>query len=531
MNAPSLPANTPMSSAHASPAGARPPDWRTVAVVIPTYSNPDLLAECLDSLSALNYPRHLLEVVVVDNASTDDAGRLLRVRYPQVRYLRPGRNEGFAAACNRGAAEASTEYVAFLNDDAVVSPDWLDGLFAGLDAGGEGAVCAASRILSRDGQETEYSGASANLFGVGRPRPAWGWPAMPRIPGEGDPVLFASGGAMLVHRRTFLDAGGFDPHYFAYFEDVDLGWRLWVLGHRVVYAPGAVVRHVGGATGSRAPAHRRYTLWECNSLATVLKNYESGHMERILSAALLLLYRRALLSAGDALQPGEYRLDAPPDTNVANIEQLPKVSVAHLAAIDRFNRLLPHFMAERRRIQAARVRPDADILPLLGRLWEPQFAGHEYARAARALADALDLYGITHPYAPNRVLIIAGHDDADERQARTLAARLSHDVQVAVALTGSTGGPPGHHLEQEYMVHTLQADSPALHGLINQADAILVLPGARHLEALQRADVPVALISSVSAWPEPAGPYPAVVLNAEDEAAMREFCLRPRFHP
>ena len=512
-----------------SATGMKTPERRTVAVVIPTYSNPNLLAECLDSLSALNYPRRSLEVIVVDNSSTDDAGRLLRVRYPQVHHLRLERNEGFAGACNRGAAHASAEYVAFLNDDAVAEPQWLDGLFAGLDAGGEGAVCAASRILSYDGQETEYSGASANLFGVGRPRSAWGWPDAPRPPGEGDPVLFASGGAMLVHRRTFLDAGGFDPHYFAYFEDVDLGWRLWVLGHRVVYAPDAVVRHVGGATGSRAPAHRRYTLWECNSLATVLKNYESVHMERILSAALLLLYRRALLSAGDALQPGEYRLDAPPDTNVANIEQLPKVSVAHLAAIDRFNRLLPHFMAERRRIQAARARPDSDILPLLGRLWEPQFAGHEYARAARALADALDLYGITYPAAPNRVLIIAGHGDADERQARMLAARLLHDVQVAVALVGVTGGPPEHQLERGYMVHTLQADSPALHGLVRQADAILILPGARHLEALQRADMPIALISSGTA--EPAGPYSAIVLNAQDEAAIRKFCLRPRFHP
>jgi hypothetical protein len=111
-----------------------------------------------------------------------------------------------------------------------------------------------------------------------------------------------------------------------------------------------------------------------------------------------------------------------------------------------------------------------------------------------------------------------------------LAARLSHDVQVAVALTGPTAGPTEHHLERGYMVHTLQADSPALHGLINQADAILVLPGARHLEALQRAHVPIALISSGMGL-EPAGPYPAVVLNAQDEAAIREFCLRPRLNP
>ena len=105
---------------------------------------------------------------------------------------------------------------------------------------------------------------------------------------------------MLIHRDTFLEVGGFDPSFFAYFEDVDLGWRLWLLGYRVVYAPDAVVRHIGGATGRRSSEHRRYTLWECNTLATIIKNYEGGNMEKILTAALLLQYKRALLSTGDA---------------------------------------------------------------------------------------------------------------------------------------------------------------------------------------------------------------------------------------
>src|ERR1043165_3935487 len=60
-------------------------------------------------------------------------------------------------------------------------------------------------------------------------QPAAGWPDCPHGPQEGDPLLFACGGAMLVDRQVFLDAGGFDPSFFIYFEDVDLGWRLWVL--------------------------------------------------------------------------------------------------------------------------------------------------------------------------------------------------------------------------------------------------------------------------------------------------------------
>lgn len=268
---------------------------RSVSIVVPTYDNLTLLAECLTSVGRLDYPRDHLEVIVLDNGSTDGTPEEISVIFPQVRILRMERNTGFAPACNQSALQATGDYVAFLNDDAVVDRGWLRGLFAGLDAGGGGAVSAGAHIRSRDGKEAEFSGATSNLFGVGRPRPVWGWPDAVSPPVKGSSILFASGGAMLIHRRTFLEVGGFDPQYFAYFEDVDLGWRLWALGHRVVYAPDAVTYHIGGATGSRSPEHRRYTLWECNSLATVLKNYESRNMERMLSTSLLLLYRRSTL--------------------------------------------------------------------------------------------------------------------------------------------------------------------------------------------------------------------------------------------
>jgi hypothetical protein len=369
----------------------------------------------------------------------------------------------------------------------------------------------------------EFAGASANIYGVGRPRSAWGWPGSLEPPGPGSPLLFASGGAMLVHRRTFLDAGGFDPNYFAYFEDVDLGWRLWALGYRVAYAPGAVVRHIGGATGSRAGAHRRYALWECNSLATVLKNYESGHMERILSAALLLLYKRALLSAGDAFDPAEYVLGRRPDTNEANVERLPKISVAHLAAIDRFNALLPRFMEERRRIQARRVRSDAEILPLLGRAFEPQFAGTEYARAARDLAGALRLYGITAHGAPNKVLVLAS--PAEEPAARDLAARLQDHAPVALAVV--LDQPPAAPLASEngFASHRRGQADPALLGLIEQADAVLAFPGVLHLPVLANAPSPLAVIGEPRAVSSVDN---AIVIPPADEGSLLAFCREPR---
>jgi GT2 family glycosyltransferase len=262
---------------------------RSVTIVIPTYNNARLLRENLLSLRDLEYPREHLRVVVVDNASRDNTPESIATanRALNIKHVRLDANTGFAPACNRGAREADTEWVAFLNDDAVADPNWLNAMFEvvggderpqTLDARGwtsgaptgdrqpavsdrQPVTCVASHIRSRDGSMAEYEGASSNLFGAGRPVSVWGWPDLPGPPGAGSPVLFASGGAMLIHRKTFLDVGGFDPEYFAYFEDVDLGWRLWVLGHRVVYAPDAVVRHIGGATGKRSPSHKRNTLW------------------------------------------------------------------------------------------------------------------------------------------------------------------------------------------------------------------------------------------------------------------------------
>src|SRR5687768_4153340 len=117
---------------------------RSVSIVIPTYNNRKLLLQCLNSTNALTYPRDSLEVIVVDNGSSDGTSESLKNAYARVKQIRLDTNTGFAFACNKGAAKASGEFVAFLNDDAIPAPDWIEGLFAGLNAGGPDAVCAAS---------------------------------------------------------------------------------------------------------------------------------------------------------------------------------------------------------------------------------------------------------------------------------------------------------------------------------------------------------------------------------------------------
>jgi GT2 family glycosyltransferase len=486
----------------------------SVAIVIPTYNNVSLLLECLDSVRALDYPRDRVEVIVVDNGSTDRTLSVLGSRFPQVRVISLETNTGFAPACNRGAAEADAQYVAFLNNDAIADPNWLKAMLSALEAGGQDTVCAASRIMSSDGEEVEFDGAGSNLFGAGRPHSDWGWPDLPQPPATGTPLLFASGGAMLIDREVFLSVGGFDPAYFAYFEDVDLGWRLWVLGYRVVYAPDAWVRHIGGATGRKSGIHRRYALWEGNSLATIVKNYEHDNMERVLSAALLLEYRRALLSAGDAFNPDDYHLGSPPDENSTNVERLPKISVAHLAGVGRLNSMLPHLMEERARIQAARKRTDAEILPLLGRAFEPQFAGTPYADAARALYSAFDLYEMTAPFAGNRILLIGGAADLDELEG--LARRLAGKSWVALAVVGNAKSS-APILKDGYTVHTLANTDSTLDALISRADGIVAAPSVVGLSNVRKAVAPVAT------WGSAAGLTNGVRVASADDPTLFSF--------
>lgn len=505
----------PTTSPNTAPAGAH--SLPAISVVVPTYNNLSLLLECLDSVHKLAYPRDLLDVIVVDNASTDRTTETVTTRYPSVRVIQLDTNTGFAPACDLGAEEAAGDYVAFLNNDAVVSPDWLTALLEALQAGEDGTVCAASRILSRDGEDTEYSGASSNLFGAGRPESVSGWPDLPSPPTTGTPLLFASGGAMLIHRDTFLEVGGFDPSYFAYFEDVDLGWRLWVLGYRVVYAPNAIVRHLGGATGKRAGMHRRYTLWESNSLATIIKNYEDGNMERILSAALMLEYKRALLAAGDSVDPADYLLTSPPDTNASNLDRLPKVSVAHLAGVARLNTMIPHIMQERRRIQSLRKHPDSEILPLLGRAYEPQFAGTPYADAARSLYSTLDLYSITAHGAPNRVLLVGTPTDLPDLER--VARQLKDYVLIAIALV-STDRIESLSTEPVYTLHHLTPTSSKLTTLINRSDAVIAAPSALSL-------APLFDTAPLATWGDTHTLPRAIHLQSPEDPALLTFCLAP----
>ena len=344
-------------------------EWPRVALALVSCEGRTLLEKCLASLAGIDYPRDRLETLVYDNGSTDGTVAWLAERHPEVRVIAAAHNEGFAAPCNRLADATAASRVCFVNNDVEVEPDFLRRLVEA--ARDTDAACVGARILSSDGETIEFDGGSMNFIGHGAP--LRGGASARDHAGDHTPfeTLFASGATMLVDREVFCEAGGFDESYFAYFEDVDLGWRLWTLGERCVQAPAARVRHLEHGSEALLPPRRRLALLERNALLTVAKNYEGERAQRVLRCALALAAERQSLAQD-------------PDRREACREGL-------LAA----TAVLP--AAERRgeELRRRRCRSDAEIAPLFVEPWRPPIGGPAYARrqveAARVFG-AADLF-------------------------------------------------------------------------------------------------------------------------------------------
>ncbi|HNT33602.1 MAG TPA: glycosyltransferase family 2 protein [bacterium] len=269
-----------------SPTSANLP---SVSILIPTFNGRHLLEECLPTLAHLDYPRDLLQTVVFDNGSSDGTSDFLRSKYPDVVILRSEENLFFAPAINRAVQEAQTEVVAFLNNDMKVQSDWLEKLVNPLCTGQ--ADCVASTILDWEGRNYQFVGGGINFLGQGFEHGG----SLETTTPEAKPLLFACGGAMAVRRSLFLEAGAFDEDYRLLYEDVDFGWRLNLMGYRVVLSPLARVFHRAHASVSRMDVMNRVRILERNALFTLIKNYQPSVLENVLPVALLLAERRAMV--------------------------------------------------------------------------------------------------------------------------------------------------------------------------------------------------------------------------------------------
>ena len=219
-------------------------DVPRASLVIPVYGQLAHTLACLRALAA-HPPAAAVEVIVVDDASGDDTPSVLP-RIEGLRYHRRAANGGFIAACNDGAALARGEFLAFLNNDTVPQPGWLDALLATFDEEPRAGLVGA-QLLYPDGRLQEAGGV------VFRDGSAWNYgrfasPSDPRY-GYLRDADYVSGAAIAIPRALFAEVGGFDRHYApAYYEDTDLAFAVRAAGRRVLYQPAARVVHDEGAT-------------------------------------------------------------------------------------------------------------------------------------------------------------------------------------------------------------------------------------------------------------------------------------------
>lgn len=213
----------------------------TVAAIVPHWNRRDLLESLLPNLREQTVPFD--EIVVVDNGSEDDSAAV--AERAGARVVRLEKNLGFAAAVNRGVATARADWIAILNNDVMLAPDWLALLIDAAER--EAASFATGKILNAanpellDGTFDEISrGACACRCGAGKPDAPW-W-NQPRK------IRFTSMTAALFRRDLFQEIGPLDELFGSYLEDVDFGIRCALGGKSGIYLPAAVAWHRGSAT-------------------------------------------------------------------------------------------------------------------------------------------------------------------------------------------------------------------------------------------------------------------------------------------
>jgi len=237
------------------------------SVVVPNWNGRGWLEACLNSLATQTV--RPLEVIVVDNGSTDGSVAYVRGEHPGVRILELDHNTGFAHAANRGLRAARGRFVALINTDVVLTPDWLAVMSEALGRHPEAAAVACKILALRDpgrvydaGDVLRRDGACEQRGRFGTDRGQW------NQPGE---VFGACAAAALYRRAAVMSVDGFDERFFAYLEDVDLALRLALAGWRCRYEP-TVAYHAGEGSSPQLAGGHRY-LVERNTLMLVAKAF------------------------------------------------------------------------------------------------------------------------------------------------------------------------------------------------------------------------------------------------------------------
>ena len=309
-----------------------------VTVVIPNWNGERFLDLCLSSLRRQSFED--FETILVDNGSTDASVEFTERNFPEIRVIPLNDNRGFSAAVNAGIQASDAEYVALLNNDTQVDPDWLTALVRAAESRPEAGLFASKLVDFHDRRLLDGAGDALRRSGLpyrlGHRELDHGQFDEPTF------VFSACAAAALYKRALFDDIGTFDEDFFAYCEDGDVSFRAQLSGYQCLYVPGAVVHHVGSAStgGKRSPTATR--LGTQNGVNLLVKNLPTALVWRSLPSLL----------AGQLSRIG-----------ITSISH--NGLRAHLAGLVGAWRLLPQMLEKRKEIQNQRRVSDNYVRQLL----------------------------------------------------------------------------------------------------------------------------------------------------------------------
>jgi GT2 family glycosyltransferase/glycosyltransferase involved in cell wall biosynthesis len=446
-----------------------------VSVVIVNFKGVDDTIECIERLEEVEWPKEALEIVVVENGSRDGSYEKLRGLGDRITLVKSDENLGFTGGSNLGARKARGEFVAFLNNDSKPDTKWIEEGIRPFRTS-QRIAAVASKVLDWDGKAIDFVGGELTWYGMGFKSHVTeidtGAYDNPRD------VLFGTGSALFVRADVFADVGGFDERLFMFYDDVDLGWRLNLLGYRVRYAPESVVYHKHHGSMRSFGAYREMYLLERNALITLYKNLDDAHLAKFLPGALALAVRRSVTKSGMDSSQFDIRAfsNAPDEFDPA--VPVNKEALSGVFAIDQFVDLLPDLATERARIQAERTVRDETLFSLFGDMANPLY--HE-PRHVDGLRRIMSTFDIEAPDRQVRVLVITGDSIGTKMagpaiRAWNIAEHLSSRCEVRL-VTWNVANRPSSSFE---VFHVDVNDNAGMHVHEKWADVILVQGYALH---------------------------------------------------
>ena len=266
-----------------------------VAIVILNWNGQKMLAKFLPNV--IEYSRQDAEIWVADNSSSDGSMHLLETQFPQVKTIVLEQNFGFAEGYNRALRQIEADYYVLLNSDVEVSHHWLTPLIEFMDSHPQVAACQPKLLAEYDKDSFEYAGACGGFLDK------YGYPfcrgrifgMVERDNGQYDyqqEILWATGACMMIRSADYWKAGGLDGRFFAHNEEIDLCWRLRLMGRKIYCIPESEVYHVGGGTLPKSNPMKTFLNFR-NNLTMLYKNLSDRELSHVMRVRWFLDYLAA----------------------------------------------------------------------------------------------------------------------------------------------------------------------------------------------------------------------------------------------